>query len=525
MTVPSPAPSRRRFLGATAGLGVLLGSGLLTACGGADTGSAAGGAASGKPRRGGRIRLGIIDVNQNGDLDAHKPIGNGSIIRGFALYAKPWEWNAQMQPALTLAESAEISPDARTWTVRLKQGLEFHNGKTITADDFVFSARRLTDPELASPYAGLLSYVDRDRIQKLDDRTVRFHFKNGMAFVPFPENFTNFGGIVPVDYDPRKPVGAGPYKLKEFTPGQRSLFTRFENYFRPGQPYADELEIIDFKDEQSRIAALQSGQIDLANGIAADQIRLLGSSDAVHTVVSRTNGWQGFELNLSKPPFDDEKVRTAFRLLVDRQDLVDRALSGQGRIANDLYSPQDPTFDTSLPQRPYDVARAKRLLREAGAQDLTVELVTGPDPTSESAALVFATQARKAGVTVNVKKVDSATFDGPQRTDFALSTGELLTESFLVTGLHLDAPGSNNNKTHFSDPRFTKLFNQALGEPDVAKRTPLVHEMQQIQYDKGGLIIWGFVNNVDAVAQRIGGVTAEHTQFPLWRFEKLWVAG
>lgn len=525
MTVPSFDPSRRRFLGAAASLGVLLGGGLLTACAGDDAGSATGGGASGTPRRGGRIRLGVIDGNQTGDLDAHKPIGTGSIIRGFALYAKPWEWDAEMQPSLTLAESAEISPDATTWTVRLKQGLEFHHGKTITADDFVFSARRLTDPQLASPYAGLLSYVDRDRIEKLDDRTVRFHFKNGMAFVPLPENFTNFGGIVPVDYDPRNPVGAGPYKLKQFTPGQRSLFTRFENYFRPGQPYADELEIIDFKDEQSRIAALQSGQIDLANGIAADQVRLLRSDGAIQTVVSETNGWQAFELNLSKPPFTDERVRTAFRLLVDRQELVDRALSGQGRIANDLYSPQDPTFNRALPQRPYNVERATQLLRDAGVGDLTVDLVTGPDPTGEAAALVFATQAKKAGVTVNVKKVDSATFNGPQRTEFTLSTSKLLTESFLVSGLHLDAPGSNNNKTHFADARFAQLFGQALGEPDVAKRTPLVHEMQQIQYDKGGLVIWGFVNNIDAVAKRIGGVAAEHTQFPVWRFEKLWVAG
>lgn len=531
MSHPDPSssrhPSRRRFLGgAAAGAGVLLGGGLLAACGGSDGAAArpAAGGASGSPVRGGRIRLGVIDGNQSGDLDAHKPIGNGSIIRGFALYAKPWEWSAEMEPAFALAEFAEISPDATTWTVRLRQGLEFHHGKTVTADDFVFSARRLTDPGLASPYAGLLSYVDRERIEKLDDRTVRFHFKNGMGFVPFPENFTNFGGIVPVDYDPRNPVGAGPYKLKEFTPGRRSLFTRFENYFKDGHPYADELEIIDFKDEQSRIAALQAGQIDLANGIAADQLRLLRGDGRVGTVVSQTNGWQSFDLNLTKAPFTDERVRTAFRLLVDRQELVDRALSGQGRVGNDLYSPHDPTFDKTLPQRTHDVERARQLLRDAGAGDLTLDLVTGPDPTGEAAALVFATQAKQAGVTINVKKVDSATFNGPQRTDWTISTNKLLAESFLVSGLHLDAPGSNNNKTHFSDPRFTELFSRALSEPDTAKRAPLVAEMQKIQYDKGGLVIWGFVDNIDAVAKRVGGVAAEHTQFSTWRFEKLWVS-
>src|SRR5690606_8018169 len=121
----------------------------------------------------------------------------------------------------------------------------------------IFSIRRLSDPELASPYSNYVNIVDRDRLEKLDDRTVRIWFKQGKSFLSLPDTWVNFGGIVPVDYHPvTNPVGAGPYRLKQFLPGQRSLFTRFENYFKPGQPYADELEIIDFKDQISRYAAL-----------------------------------------------------------------------------------------------------------------------------------------------------------------------------------------------------------------------------------------------------------------------------
>ncbi|MER7208880.1 ABC transporter substrate-binding protein [Streptosporangium sp. NPDC020072] len=514
--------TRRGFLGGA----VLLGGAALVGCAPGQEAARPGtiqqaAVADGAPRRGGRLRLGVVDGDRAGTLDAHKPLTIGSIIRGFAVYSKLWEWDAEMNWSPALAEETEANADATTWTVRLRQGLEFHNGKTITADDVIFSARRLTDPALGSPWAALLFTLDRERIDKVDERTVRFHFKDGKGFVPFPDTFTNFGAVVPVDYDPARPVGAGPYKLKEFTPGRRSLFTRFENYFKDGRPYADELEIIDFQDEASRIAALQAGQISLANGIGADQVRLLQGDPRVRVVVSETSNWQSFDLNLSKEPFRDERVREAFRLLTDRQELVDRALSGHGRLANDLYSPQDPTFDRSIPQRPHDVERARALLKEAGRENLQIELVSGEG--GDAAALVFAAQAKKAGITVTVKKVDAATFNGPRRLDWTMSTGGLLTESFLSSALHLDAPVSAANKTHFSDPRFTELFEQAVTQPDTARRAELVHEMQRIQHAKGGMVIWGFNNALDAVSTGVGGVTPEHTQFATWRFEKLWV--
>jgi peptide/nickel transport system substrate-binding protein len=221
---------RRRFLltGTAA-----LGASLLAGCGRDDTPASTAAAASAgaddTPRRGGRLRLGIIDGDQAGNLDVHKPSSTGSIIRGFALYSKLWEWTPDMTPTLALAEEAEVSPDATHWTLRLRPGLEFHHGKTISADDVVFSILRLTDPELASPYAGLVSAVDRSRVVKLDERTVRVHFKEGRGFVPLPDTWVNFGGIVPTDYHPvTNPVGAGPYRLKEFLPGRRSLFVRFD---------------------------------------------------------------------------------------------------------------------------------------------------------------------------------------------------------------------------------------------------------------------------------------------------------
>jgi peptide/nickel transport system substrate-binding protein len=512
---------RRRFMAG----GAAFGASLLVGCGqgGEGRGQTPAGALDDlAPHYGGRLRLGIIDGDQAGNLDAHKPVGSGGTIRGFALYAKLWEWSADMLPVLALAEETEVSADATSWTLRLKPGLEFHHGKTISADDVVFSILRLTDPELASPYAGLVSAVDRDRVVKLDERTVRVHFKEGRGFIVLPDTWVNFGGIVPTDYHPvTNPVGAGPYKLKEFLPGRRSLFTRFENYFKTGRPYADELEIIDFKDQNSRLSALQNGQIDLANAIAPEHLALLERDARASVLVSETYGWQSFDMNLSKPPFDDARVREAFRLLADRDELVKRALNGQGRIANDLYSPQDPAFNHGIVQRGHDLEKAKALLKAAGHDRLSLDIIVGAAGTN--AALVLSEQARRAGVTLTVKKVDAATFGGPQRLQWPISTGGSLGQSFLSTGLHVDAPSAVSNKTQFYDARFGELFTQALAQPDLERRRPLVHEAQRIQHERGGLLIWGFANTLDGISSRVGGAQAEHSHFPTWRFDKLWL--
>lgn len=478
-------------------------------------------ARSDKPVRGGRVRLGIVDNDPAGDLDVHKPSGTGSVIRGFALFSKLWEWSEDMLPRLALAEEAEPNADASAWTIRLRKGLEFHNGKTITADDVVFSVARLTDPALASPYAALVSPIDRTRIEKLDERTVRIHAKPGLGFVPLPDTWVNFGGIVPTDYHPiTNPVGAGPYKLKEYRPGERSLFTRFPNYWKSGLPYADELEIIDFKDQTARLAALEAGQIDLANAIAPELKSLIARSGQAELVVSVTYGFQAFNLNLNVAPFDDERVRRAFRLLADRKELVTRVLNGEGRIANDLYSPQDPTFNHDIAQRAHDIKEAQSLLKSAGQANLSVELVAAPVGTSS--ALVFAEQAKRAGLNVRVKKVDLATYNGPDKRNFALSTGSALGQSFLCTGLNHDAPVAVANRTNFKDPRFGEVFLAALKNRDPEQRKPLVHEAQRIQHERGGLLIWGFVNALDAVSPRVGGVKAEHSHFPTWRFDTMY---
>ena len=142
------------------GGGLLLGASLLSGC---DERVSEALVPSSTPAYGGRLRVGIIDGDQSGNLDAHKPVGGG-IIRGWALYSKFWEWNDDVSTRLGLAEFAEPNADASAWTIRIKPGLEFHHGKSIGADDMLFSILRLTDPQLASPFAGLVGAIDRQAL-------------------------------------------------------------------------------------------------------------------------------------------------------------------------------------------------------------------------------------------------------------------------------------------------------------------------------------------------------------------------
>jgi peptide/nickel transport system substrate-binding protein len=511
---------------AIAGGAVLSASGLLAACGGSSSGGGGGSTGSAtapapqKLRTGGVLRIGATGGGAKDTIDAHNPTTDPDIMRQWNLY----ESLAVRTPdfsklEMLLAESIEpVGTKPNAWTVRLKQGIEFHNGKTVGADDVIFSLKRITDPKDPKVGNSSISYIDRDNLKKLDERTIRIPLK--LTNAAFPDDLGQyFNAIVPTDYDPQKPVGTGPFKFQSFSPGQRSVFVKNPNYWEKGKPYADQLIIIDFPDDTARTNALLGGQVEAINNLPAAQVRSIQGNPGLKVLNSPTGAWQPFTMRIDAAPFDDVKVRQAFRLMVDRKQMVEQVLSGFGNVANDLYARYDPMYASDLPQRNQDLEQAKALLKQAGKANLTVELVTAPVFQGiVEAAQVFAEQAKGAGVTVKVRRVDSGTFYGDNYLKWPFAQDFWASRVYLAQVAQGDLPNSPFNETHWGKGKFEDLIAQARGTVDDAKRKEILHQAQQMQYEQGGYIIPYFSNIIDAYSSKVSGFVPAKSGFPFGNY-------
>jgi peptide/nickel transport system substrate-binding protein len=517
-----PLTRRQVLRGAIGGSVVLATGGAIAACGGGGGGGGTGSQGApvtGKLRTGGALRVGATGGGAKDTIDAHRPTADTDIMRVWNLY----ESLAVRSPDFSkldmlLAESIEAGKTPKQWTIRLKQGLTFHNGKPVTADDVIFSLRRIVDPKDPKVGAASIGYIDEKGLKKLDERTVRVPLQ--FANSGFPDDIGQyFNAIVPTDYDPKNPVGTGPFRYESFKPGQQSVFTKFADYWEKGKPYVDKLTIIDFPDDTARVNALLGGQVDAIDNLPAAQVASVKANPNLRVLESKTGAWQPFTMRVDAAPFSDARVRQAFRLLVDRKQMVDQVLSGHGRVANDLYAPYDPAYADDLPQRNQDLEQAKSLLKQAGRENLSVELVTAPVFQGiVEAAQVFAQQAKGAGVTVKLRKVDSGTFYGDNYLKWAFAQDFWATRMYLAQVAQGDLPNSPFNETHWKPPEFIDLIQQARAQLDEGKRSEILHAAQKMQYDEGGYIIQYFSNILDAYSAKLGGFVEAKSGFPLGNY-------
>jgi peptide/nickel transport system substrate-binding protein len=517
--------TRRQVIRAGAAGGLALSAGgALAGCLGDDDDSGGQPAQQSQPgdfRRGGTLRVGATGGGAEDTVDGHKPTSDPDIMRTWQLFEPLAVRNAAFTTLeMVLAESLEAEKGkADLWTVRLKPDLEFHNGKTVTADDVIFSLQRILDPKDPKVGAASIGYVDAKGLKKMDARTVRIPLK--FANSSFPEDIGQyFNNIVPTGFDPKNPVGTGAFKFKSLNPGEQSTFERFPNYWRKGEPYVDELVIIDFTEPTAKVNALVGGQVEAINNVPFGQLSSIQGNGNLKAVISETGSWQPFTMRVDAAPFDDNRVREAMRLVVDREQMVQQVLSGQGRIANDMYAPYDACYLKEVPQREQDLEKAKSLLKQAGQSDLRVELVTGDIFRGVvEAAQVFAEQAKGAGIQVKVRKVDTGTFYGDNYLSWPFAQDFWATRTYLTQVAQGSLPDSPFNECHWKDEEFVKLIRQARGELDDDKRCDLLHRAQQLEYDKGGYIIPYFSNSIDAHSAKIGGIQQAKSGFTLGNYQ------
>ena len=509
-------PLSRRSLLMGAG-GVVLAS-TLAACGGSSPAPSAGtstSGAAGTPKRGGNFRLGVTGGGSKDMMDGQNIVTKPDQARLMTAFETllVFDDNYQLQTD-GLAESVEADNPTQ-YTIKIRKGVTFQNGKPFTADDVIYSFRRIgTKGNGLTGYAATAT-MDIKNIKKVDKYTVQLPLLSPDSTVPQTLASYTFG-MVPVGYqaykgDPSTQVGTGCYILKSFTPGQESVHERNPNYWRgDGSPWFDTVTITDFNDATAQLNALKGGQIDAMTDVPASQVNAVQGS-GIGILNSQTGGWIPLCMAIDMPPFNDPKVRQAFRLIIDRKAILEQVGNGYGQIANDLYAPFDEGYDKSLPQREQDIAQAKSLLKSAGKEGLAVDLHTTNGASGMvDLASVFASQAKAAGVNITVK--NDPNYYGSSYLKLPFSVDFWGTRGYLNQVQQGSLPNSPYNETHWppksgTGSDFGKLYQQALAETDSNKRIDLEHQMQQYEYDLGGYIIPYFNALIDGYGSNVKGLS------------------
>jgi peptide/nickel transport system substrate-binding protein len=510
----------------------MAGLGLLAGCGGGGGGSAttAGGTtqAGGAAVRGGTLRVGLTTGGSAETINPAQTLNSPDISRVYALYDQLYTVKPNLEVAPSLVSESDVSADAKTWTLRIRDGVTFHNGKEMTADDVVWSLRQWTKPEHHA-YDTVGHLLARNGVRKVDPYTVRLQLKDPNARLTELLGGSAMSIIVDGD-DGSSNVGSGPFKFGSFTQGQESVFPANKDYWQTGKPYVDELRIISsFSDDTARVNALRGGEIDIAAALPFLQAKQIQDRGAgLKLLNSESPAFQAMYMRVDKPPFDDVRVRQALRLAIDRQQLVDQVFMGLGTVGNDVPGKGVPFSLTDL-TRERDVEQAKSLLKAAGQENLRVTLQTSSAGSGfvESAAL-FKEQARAAGITIDIKREEPGQYfntgtlylNMPFAQTYWLSVYNL--QTFWSSTL---TPSSTTNETHWpSSARERRLFAEANAAVDETRAAEAWGELQRQQYDEGGYIIWGQQNLLDGLADNVQGMTpSRYTWCGGWTFEDAWL--
>jgi peptide/nickel transport system substrate-binding protein len=532
----SSAITRRRLITLGAQGAVLLGgASLLDACGGSSSpASSTTTTSSGKPVHGGTFTVGMITGGTAETLYPGHLAVNVDVLRTYQLFDRLFEMGPDIKSLVPgLALSADSNASATVWTLHLRPGVTWHDGKPFTADDVVYTIKTWS---ASTNFAGAIvgGVIDYGKVRKLGLLTVEVPLLAATA--QFPSLLTSqFLGMTQagskVSDFATAPIGTGPFKFVSFQPGTRSVFAANRDYFLNGLPYVDSL-IVDssFTDENARLNALLSGQTNVSPILPFVLARTQSSAGQI-TVLKSPSGQSYFiTMNVRKAPFTDVRVRQAMKLLADRPAMIEGAFAGYGTVNNDLLGAGAAYYDASL-QRAHDVEQAKSLLKAAGQSGLTVTLQTSDvQPGYVESATLYAQQAKAGGVQISVQQSSPSVYFS--------SAGGFLTRAFaqdnafaspsltFAYGEFLSAKAPyNDTQWAVDNPAAQKLITDAAAAVDPSKAQELWTAVQAQQFNEGGVIGWGNSYYIDATGTDVKGlVTTPSGYLNNFNFTGGWIA-
>ena len=426
-------------------------------------------------------------------LDPIKTVYGGDITVQGAIFERLLKVSAdgtELRPGL--ADSWDVSDDGLVFTFHLRDA-KFSDGTIVTADDVVFSYTRLRDaPDSAFPSVFHLV----EALEALDSKTVRMGLRSpSPGFLSFTEMWN--AGIVSKaavealgeEEFARQPVGAGPFRLKEWLQGDRVVLERNPHYWQQGKPYLDGVEFLYVTDDNTRLSMLRAGEVDSISDVPWSQVEPLRSED-FHVPLEISTALQTIVLNHAEEPFNDVRVRRAFAHGLDIDAIIKAVTLGHAQPTTSLYAPALHFFNTEIPRWPHDPERAKELLAEAGKTDIEFELqVSAGDSQEEQIAVLIQAQLAPIGFRVNIAKLD------PSQAWEHLLSGEYTSWAIWWYNETLDPDGACRwafwgegpnlaYYTRFNNPRVNELIEKGAIERDQDTRRSMYFEIQKIAYEE-----------------------------------------
>ncbi|MET4130060.1 ABC transporter substrate-binding protein [Roseovarius sp. MBR-6] len=393
--------------------------------------------------------------------------------------------------------------DGTVWTFQIREGVRFHDGRPLRAEDVVYSIARVIDPDYGSPARAAVKMIEH--VEATGPLSVRMTLSS--TFADFPLQLMDPRlRIIPEgsgDTVDQTGIGTGPFKVEKFDPDGITVLAANKDYWE-GAPRLARIEVIGVPDAQARLQAFLSGQLDMERGIAPVLRRALDKSLRYQLLEIPTGNWMGLSFRNDVAPFDDVRVRRALRLVVDRDEMLQLALDGGGVISCDTPVAPNDQYRAEM-DCPRDLERARALLAEAGHPDgLDVKIhVSSLDQSWPVIGVAFQEQAAPAGIRVELV---NAAADGywsnvwMKKDAFATSWGERPADQVLNEAFHSEAKW---NESHFNNPKFDRMLGEARAELDFDRRRTLYHKAQYYLTETSGTLIPFHVTQLVVLSKRV----------------------
>ncbi len=414
-------------------------------------------------------------------LDPHLSASAGSREVLFNIYEGLVKPNSDGELICAVARDYKLSDDGRTYTFYLREGVQFHNGQTVTAADVVYSIERCADASEGAPLVAAFSVIQE--VKAVDEMTVDITIEK--ADLDFLSYLTE--AIVPNGYEQldTAPMGTGPFKYVSRSPQENIIIEKFDGYWGESAKL-NKVTYKVYEDSTALVMALKGGAIDLCAHLTSAQVSQLEETQ-FQVLEDTMKLVQAVYLNHQAEPFDDEAVRQALCYAIDRQTIMNFVADGRGTaVGSSMYPAFTKYFMPELVDYyQYDPAKAKDLLAKAGYPDgfdMTIMVASNNKPHVDTAEVV-AEQLRAVGVNAKVQLVEWQTwYDEAYKGRNYQATIVGLDASNMTARAMLErfTSGSSKNFTNYNNPAYDALFQQAVSATDVEEQTDIYKQMQKM---------------------------------------------